>query len=140
MTYWQTRHSPYTDTSVYSLRWLPPNSPNLGLRSCCSRMSESATGYTFTPCVGSFTSPGIDTRQKGPPAFSVSSERHRHMLGERNCLSFETAAGEIEQPSPRLTVWRSTTQPPLLTVGRHTVQCVQWCHVQPKIHNGKTTT
>ena len=23
---------------------------------------ESTTGYTFTPCVGSFTSPGIDTR------------------------------------------------------------------------------
>ena len=27
---------------------------------------ESTTGYTFTPCVGSFTSPEIDTRQKGP--------------------------------------------------------------------------
>ena len=27
-----------------------------------SRISESTTGYTFTPCVGSFTSPGIDTR------------------------------------------------------------------------------
>ena len=24
--------------------------------------SESTTGYTFTPCVGYFTSPGIDTR------------------------------------------------------------------------------
>ena len=24
--------------------------------------AESTTGYTFTPCVGSFTSPGIDTR------------------------------------------------------------------------------
>ena len=24
---------------------------------------ESTTGYTFTPCVGSFTSPGIDTGQ-----------------------------------------------------------------------------
>ena len=23
--------------------------------------AESTTGYTFTPCVGSFTSPGIDT-------------------------------------------------------------------------------
>ena len=33
--------------------------------------------YTFQ-CeqVGSFTSPGIDTRQKGPTAFSVSPERH----------------------------------------------------------------
>ena len=37
-------------------------------------------GYTFTPCVGSFTSPGIDTRQKGPTAFSASSETHRHLL------------------------------------------------------------
>ena len=27
-----------------------------------SRINESITGYTFTPCVGSFTSPGIDTR------------------------------------------------------------------------------
>ena len=27
-----------------------------------SRISESTTGYTSTPCVGSFTSPGIDTR------------------------------------------------------------------------------
>ena len=46
-----------------------------------SRISESTTGYTFTPCVGSFTS-HIDTRQKGPPAFSVSSERHRQMWDE----------------------------------------------------------
>ena len=27
-----------------------------------SRISESTTGYTFTPCVWSFTSSGIDTR------------------------------------------------------------------------------
>ena len=27
-----------------------------------SRISESTTGYIFTPCVRSFTSPGIDTR------------------------------------------------------------------------------
>ena len=27
-----------------------------------SRINESTTGYTFTPCVGSFTSPGTDTR------------------------------------------------------------------------------
>ena len=38
---------------------------------------EHMTGYTITPCgVGSFTSPGVDTRQNGPTAFSVSSERH----------------------------------------------------------------
>ena len=35
---------------------------------------ESTTGYAFTPCVGSFTSPGTGTRQKGPTAFT--SERH----------------------------------------------------------------
>ena len=29
------------------------------------------------PCVGSFTSPDIDTRQKGPTSFSGSSKRHR---------------------------------------------------------------
>ena len=68
-----------------------------------SRISESTTGYTFT-----FISPGIDTRQKGPPAFSVSSERHKQMWGERNYLSFEMAVGGIEPPSPRLTVRRST--------------------------------
>ena len=37
---------------------------------------ESMTGYTLTPCVGSFTAPGIDIRLKGPTAFSISSERH----------------------------------------------------------------
>ena len=68
--------------------------PKLGLtQEFFARISESTTGYTFSPCVGSFTSPGIDTRQKGPPAFSVSSERHRQMLREKNCLSFETAVG-----------------------------------------------
>ena len=38
--------------------------PKLGLTQelSFSRISESTTGYTFTPCVGSFTSPGIDTR------------------------------------------------------------------------------
>ena len=58
--------------------------PKLGLMQelFFSRICESTKGYTFTPCVGSFTSPGIDTRQKGPPAFSVSSERHRQMWGE----------------------------------------------------------
>ena len=44
--------------------------PKLGLtHELSSRISESTTGYTFTPCVGSFTSPGIDTTQKGPLAF-----------------------------------------------------------------------
>ena len=75
--------------------------PKLGLTQelFFSRMCVSTTGYTFTPCVGSFTSPGpIDTRQKGPPAFSVSSERHRQ--------SFETAVGGIEPLD-----WQSGTLP-----------------------------
>ena len=66
-----------------------------------SRISESTTGYTFTPCEGYFTSPGIDTREKGPPAFNVSSERDTQMWGERNCPSFETAVGGIE-PYPSI--------------------------------------
>ena len=33
------------------------------------------------------------------------------MWGERNCLSFETALGGIEPPSPRLTARRSTARP-----------------------------
>ena len=28
----------------------------------CFRVVESTTGYTFTPCAGSFTSKGMDTR------------------------------------------------------------------------------
>ena len=66
--------------------------------------------------MGSFTSPGIDTKQKGPPAFSVSSERHRQMWSEQNCLSFETSVDRIETPSidsPAL--HRATTAPHNLT-------------------------
>ena len=74
----------------------------------------SALQVTHLPPVWDlFTCPGIDTREKGPPAFSVSSERHRQMWGEGNCLSFETVVGGIEPPSIRLTVRRSTAQPPL---------------------------
>ena len=38
--------------------------PKLGLTQDLSfcRISESTTRYTFTPCVGSFTSPGMDTK------------------------------------------------------------------------------
>ena len=36
--------------------------PKPGLTQEFSRISESTAGYTFIPCVGSFTSPGIDTR------------------------------------------------------------------------------
>ena len=44
------------------------------------------------------------------------------MWGERNCLRFETPAGGIEQPSPRLTdkiVRRSTARQPLRTPTRY---------------------
>ena len=39
------------------------------------------------------------------------------MLGERNCLCFETAAGGYETPPPRLTVLRATALPPRLSRG-----------------------
>ena len=54
-----------------------------------------------------------------PEAFSVSSERHRQMWGEWNCLSFETAVGGIEPLSPWLTVWRSIAWPPLPPLNLH---------------------
>ena len=62
-----------------------PNNPFLGysiiyvsgLTDRAHQLCESMTGYTSTPCVGYFTSPGNDTRQKGPTAFSVSSTTHK---------------------------------------------------------------
>jgi len=71
---------------------------------------ESTTGYILCR-VGSFTS-----RQKGSPAFSVSSKRHRQLWGERNCVTFKIAVGGNEPLSPRLAVWRSTVRPPLPTL------------------------
>ena len=57
---------------------------------------ESTTDYTFTPCVGSSTSPGIDTRQKGPTAYRVSSERHRQCgVNELAQVSKRRAATEL---------------------------------------------
>ena len=41
---------------------------------------ESTPGYTFAIFVRYFTSTGIDTRQKGIMAFSVSSVNHRQSL------------------------------------------------------------
>ena len=49
-------------------------------------LREFVSPLQVTHFVGSFTSPGIDTISKGSLAFSVSSERHRQMWGERNCL------------------------------------------------------
>ena len=40
------------------------------------RRTEFIKGYFPFPCVGYFTSLGIDPRYKGPTAFSVSSEIH----------------------------------------------------------------
>ena len=39
--------------------------------------SQWVTHLPPVSCIGYFTSPGIDIWQKGPTAFSVSSERHR---------------------------------------------------------------
>ena len=48
------------------------------------------------------------------------------MWGKRNCLSFETAVGGIEPPSPQLTVRRSTARPPL-PINRVTESCTCIC-------------
>ena len=116
--------------SYSGLRWCTSKQPKLGLTQelFFFRISESTTSYTFTPCVGPFTSPGIDIRWKGPPAFSVSSERHRQMWSERNCLNFEKAVGGIEPPSPRLTVRPSTTRPPRLQQTPVLVFCYIKCN------------
>ena len=63
----------YYENSVYSYRLVflttvrsqvvSSKQPIFGLtQELSSRISESTAGYTFTPCVGSFTFPGIDTR------------------------------------------------------------------------------
>ena len=60
----------------------------------------------------------------------VSSERHRQMLGEWNCLSFEMAVGGIEPPSPWLTVLHSTTRPlpDLCRMSLGRIACMTtWC-------------
>ena len=73
-----------TSLSYLRSQVITSKQPKLGLTQelFFSRICESTTGYTFTPCVGSFTFPDIDTRQKRPSAVSVSSERHRQMWGE----------------------------------------------------------
>ena len=53
--------NPLLPRALISLWWFLPNSPLMQELSF-SRISESTTGYIFTPCVGTFTSPGIVTR------------------------------------------------------------------------------
>ena len=43
----------------------------------CVTERRSPQQVTHLPHVGYFTSPGIDTKQEGPTAFSTSSKRHR---------------------------------------------------------------
>ena len=104
--------------------------PKLGLRQelSFSKISEFTTGYTFTPCVGSFTSPGIDTRQKGPPAFLVSClfRKTQANVGWMKLPTFRNSGRWIEPPTPLLTTWHSTMRPPLpirqwncITMWRH---------------------
>ena len=52
-----------------------------------SRISESTSVGCLLPLA---ETPDIIN---GPPAFSVSSERHSQMRGERNCQSFEATVG-----------------------------------------------
>ena len=64
--YFRVRSVELEDTRSYSLRsqMVTSKQPKLGLtlELFFSRISESTTGYTFTPCVGYFTSLGTDTR------------------------------------------------------------------------------
>lgn len=54
-------------------------------------------------CVQTSTSPGIDTRQKGPTAFSDSSERHKQ--SGMNEVAKALKQQQLDStPSPRLTV------------------------------------
>ena len=52
----------------------------------------------------------LQSPKVGPVALTF---RCCQMWGGQNCLSFETAVGGIEPPSPRLTVRRSNARPPL---------------------------
>ena len=62
--------TPHKIFVAYSYQWVvlsqvvSSKQPKLGLTQEFSyfRISEATTGYTFTPCVGSFTSHGTDTR------------------------------------------------------------------------------
>ena len=61
---------------------------------------------TFNTCVGYFTLPGIDT-QKGPTAFSVSSERHwKSGVNELPKFRSEVAPVGIKPRTPRSQVLR----------------------------------
>ena len=77
--------------------------------------------YTFQcGLVGYFTSPDIDTRQKGPTTFSVSSERHwqRGVYGiakvpKRSCRSgIRTRPGTARSPIQANAFIHSATRPP----------------------------
>ena len=67
---------------------------------------ESTRGYTFTPCVGYFTSPGIDTREKGSTAFSVSSERQRYTISNVESQVFNL---KYDVPGPKIDPSTQTT-------------------------------
>ena len=89
--------------------------PKLGLTQelFFSRICESTTCYTFTPCVGSFTWHRHQIERT--TGFYCLFRKTQANVGWRNCLRFEKAVGGIEPPSPRLTVRRSTARPPLPT-------------------------
>ena len=76
-------------------------------------MCEFTTGYTQV-CDRLF--PLAKTPDRREHRLVVSLPKDTGKCGVRNCLRFETAVGGIEPPSPRLTVRRSTTRPPLLTI------------------------
>ena len=79
--------------------------------SCPSlRVVESMAGYTFTPCVGYFTSPGTYIRYKGPTAFSVSSERSWRSVV--NCSQHTDAVEEMgKHQDGRIEICRGGERP-----------------------------
>ena len=60
-----------------------------------SRISESTTGYKFTPC-GIFYFPWHRHQIEGTISFYCLFRKTQAMWGERNCLSFKMAAGGLE--------------------------------------------
>ena len=89
-----------------------------------SRISESTTGYTC----GNFYFP-----------WQRHFRKTQAMLGVRNCLTFETAAGGIEPPSPRLIIRRSTAHLALAYPGisdgeNLSLSHVKWFLMAPRYH------
>ena len=72
---------------------------------CSSLALVSPLKVTHLPLVWGLLLSMAYTPDRRDHRLLVSSERHRQMWGERNCLSFETAVGGIDSPA----LYRATT-------------------------------